>query len=79
MRPKSGFRIAPNWSQIRKIAMTSQFSDMTSSPNIFDVVLFFLLRLVTDPSFMSTSGSGVMTISLYKGLTRNPEIENPPV
>ena len=33
--------------------MTSQFSDMTSSSNFFDVVLFFLSRLVTGPNFMS--------------------------
>ena len=35
--------------------MTSQFSDMTSTSKFFDVVLFFLSILVTDPSFMSTS------------------------
>ena len=34
--------------------MTSQFSDMTSTSKFFDVVLFFLSILVTDPSFMST-------------------------
>ena len=35
--------------------MTSQFSDMTSSSNFFDVVLFLLSILVTGPSFMSIS------------------------
>ena len=35
------------------MAMTSQFFDMTSSSNLFDVVLFFLPSLVTGPSFMS--------------------------
>ena len=35
--------------------MTSQISDMTSSSNVFDVVLFLLSSLVTDPSFMSIS------------------------
>ena len=34
---------------------TSQFADMTSSSNFFDVVVFFLSSLVTGPSFMSTS------------------------
>ena len=29
MHPESGFRIAPNWSQIRKMKMTSQFANMT--------------------------------------------------
>ena len=34
--------------------------------------------LVTGPSFIVNiiTGSGVMTIFFYKGLTRNPEIEN---
>ena len=54
--------------------MTLQFSDMTSSSNFFDV-LFLLPILVTDPSF---TGSGVMKIFFYKGLTRNPEIANTP-
>ena len=31
MHPESGFQIAPNWPEIEKIAMTSQFSKMTSS------------------------------------------------
>ena len=42
----------------------------------FDIAVFFLSHLVTGPSFMSISftGSGVMTIFVCKGLTRNPEI-----
>ena len=52
---ESGLRTAPNWSQIRKMTITSQFSDMTSTSNFFDVVLFFLSSLVTSPSFMSIS------------------------
>ena len=58
--------------------MTSQFADMTLSLNFFDVVLFkfsywskFHLNIMT--------GSGVMTIFFYKGLTRNREIGNTPV
>ena len=42
------FKLAIN----KKITMTSQFGDMTSSPIFFDVVLFLLLSLVTGPSFM---------------------------
>ena len=53
--PESGLRTAPNWPKIRKMTMTSQFSDMTSTSNFFDVVLFLLSSLVTGPSFMSTS------------------------
>ena len=53
--PESGLRTAPNWPKIRKMTMTSQFSDMTSSSNFFDVVLFLLSSLVTGSSFMSIS------------------------
>ena len=35
--------------------MTSRFSDMASSSNFFDVVLFLLSSLVTGTSFMSIS------------------------
>ena len=55
MRPESGFQIAPNWLQIGKIAMTSQLSEMMSSSNVFDVVLFPLSSLVSDTSFMLIS------------------------
>ena len=53
--PETGLRTAPNWLKIRKMTMTSQFFDMTSSSKVFDVVLFFLSSLVTSPSFMSIS------------------------
>ena len=64
--PESGLRTAPNWPRIPKMSMASQFSDMTSSPNFLNSVLFFLSILV-------------MTIFFYKGLTKNPEIGNTPV
>ena len=57
--------------------MTSQFSYITSSSYCFlSLVKFsnwseFHVNIIT--------GSGVMTISFYKGLTRNPEIGNTPV
>ena len=53
--PESGLRTAPNWPKIRKMTMMSQFSDMKSTSNFFDVVLFLLSSLVTGPSFMSIS------------------------
>ena len=52
---ESGLQNAPNWPKIRKMTMTSQFTDMTSTSNFFDVVLFLLSSLVTGPSFMSIS------------------------
>ena len=55
MCPESGLRTAPNWPEIRKMTMTSQFSETTSTSNFFDVVLFLLSSLVTGLSFMSVS------------------------
>ena len=57
MRPESGFRIAPNWPQIWKMIMTSQFFDMTSLSTFFDFffLLFLLWNLVTGSSFLSIS------------------------
>ena len=52
---ESGFQIAPDWLQIGKIAMTSQFFDMTLPSDLFDVALFFLTSLAAGPSFMSIS------------------------
>ena len=59
------------------MTMTSQFVDMTSWLNFFDVVLFRLSNLVTGPSFMAIS-SLVLELwqFFYKELTRNPEIRN---
>ena len=68
----TGFRIAPNWPYIGKLTITSQFTNITYRN-------FFLKKsLVPGPSFMSISLTGftVLTIILYKGLTRNLEIRN---
>ena len=43
----------PNWQQIKKIAMTSQFTKRRSSPIVFDVAVFPLSNSATAPSFMS--------------------------
>ena len=53
--------------------MTSQFSDMTSSSDSFDVVLFVLSHLVTGPSFMSTS-SLVLELWQFSFVRYLPEI-----
>ena len=55
IRPKSGFRIAPNWLKIGKTTMTSQLANMTLLPNFFDAALFLLSSLINGPSFMSIS------------------------
>ena len=71
--PESGLRTAPNWPKIQKMTMTSQFSDMTSSSNFFDVVLFLLSSLVTGPSFMSMS-SLVLELWQFSFIRDWPEI-----
>ena len=73
--PESGLRTAPNWPKIRKMTMTSQFSDMTSTSNFFDVVLFLLSSLVTGPSFMSIS-SLVLELWQFYFIRDWPEIRN---
>ena len=50
--------------------MTSQFADMKSPSNFFDIAVFFLSNFLV----IIMTGCGVMTISIYKGLTRNLEI-----
>ena len=80
--PESGLRTAPNWSKIRKITMTSQFSNMMSSS-----IFYFWHCFVSLVKFSywskfhvnSITGSGIMAIFFYKGLNRNLEIENSPV
>ena len=51
--PESGLRTAPKMAKIQRMTMTSKFSNMTSTSNFFEVVLFFLSSLVTGLSFMS--------------------------
>ena len=59
MRPESGFQIAPNWREIGKITMTLQYDKNVTITRqdvivrFFDVLLFLLSSLVTDPSFIS--------------------------
>ena len=53
--PESGLQTAPNWPKTTKMTMTSQFYDMMSISNFFDVALFSLSSLVTGPSFISIS------------------------
>ena len=71
---------APNWPKIRKMTMTSQFFDLTSTLNSFDVALFLVNFSYASKFHVNIiTASGIMTIFFYKGLTRNPEIGNTPV
>ena len=71
--PESGLGTAPNWPEIWTFTMTSQFSDMTSTSNFFDVVLFHLSSLVTGPSFMSIS-SLILVLWQFSFIKDWPEI-----
>ena len=71
MRPESGFQIALNWPEIKKMKMMSQFFEIKSSSNFFDVVEFLLSSLVTGPSFMSQFHYWFV---VYKGLARNRKL-----
>ena len=76
MRLETGFRIAPNWPQIRKITMTSQFTDMTSSSIFCWRCFVFLVKFSYWSKFYVNIMTGSMKIFFYNGLTRNPEIGN---
>ena len=73
MRLETGFRIAPNWPKMEKITMMSQFTNVTSWSNFFDVVLFLLSILVTCPNFMSIS-SLVLWLQQFPFIRDWPEI-----
>ena len=49
--------------------------------NFFKVAVLYLSRLVTGSSFHVNiiTGSRIMTIFIYKGMTRNREIRNTPI
>ena len=69
IRPPDCSRLA----KIRKKTMTSQFADMKSTSNFFDVVLFIMSSLVTGPSFMSMS-SLVLELWQFSFIRDWPEI-----
>ena len=73
--------IAPDWPQIEKVSMKSQFSNMALSWIFFWRCFVSLVKFSYWSKFQVNiiTGSGIMTISLYKGLNRNPEIANTPV
>ena len=73
MCPESGLRTALNWPKIRKMTVTSQFSDMTSGQFFFDVILLLSSSLVTGPSLMSVS-SLVLELWQYSFKRDWPEI-----
>ena len=79
--PESSLPTAPNWPKMQKMTMMSQFSDMASTSIFFWRCFVSLLTF----SYWSKlhvniiTGSEIIAIFFYKGLTRKPEIENIPV
>ena len=71
--PESGLQTASNWPKLRKMTMTSQFSDMTSSSNFFWRCFVSFVKFSYSSNFHVNiiTGSGVITIFFYKGFTRN--------
>ena len=62
----------------RKMTITSQFADMTSSSNFFDAILFLLSSLVTGSSFMSIP-SLALELWQFTFIRDWPEIRNTPI
>ena len=69
--PESGLRAAPDWLNIRKMIMTSQFPEMTSLSKFFE--MDHLSRLVTGPIFLSIS-SLVLELWQFSFIRNWPEI-----
>ena len=76
MHPDSDFRIPPKWTLSGKMKMMPEFVDMTSSTNFFTAVVFSFSGFAAKFHFIISTGFGVMTIFVYKGLTRYPEYQN---
>ena len=67
-------KLALNW----KMAMMLKFFEMASSSDFLTVFFVSLVNFEYYSKFHVNiiTGFGVMTVSFYKGLTRNPEIGN---
>ena len=78
MHSESGYWMATSWPKIRKETRTWPFINIDVIVNFFWRCRVFLVKFSYWPKFhinMMTS-PWVMTIFVYKGLARNPEIEN---
>ena len=63
MHPEYSFWIAPNQLQIEKLKMVSYFTDLASLSNI----PIFRYRYWSTLHVSTITGSGIMTIFIYKG------------
>ena len=76
--PKSSLWTAPNWPEIQKVTMTSQFPSMTSTSHFFVVVLFLLSCLVTGRSFVSSLVVELWQFSFIRDWPGIQKLEIPP-
>ena len=76
---ESSLWTAPNWSKIKKWQWHHNF--LTWRQRQLFLTLFFFVKFSCWSKFHVNiiTGSAIMTISFYKGLTRNPEIRNTPI
>ena len=65
MHPEYGFRIGPNWPDIGKVTMMSQFIEMTSSSKFFDIVVLLVLKQI-HIFFSSTFEAAFFTVKNYQ-------------
>ena len=80
MDVKSGFRVAPNWSYVKKMIIALQFANINPSSNVFKLAVFLFSGVLIVPNFMLISLLVLeWNIFLYKRLTRNFEIGNTPI
>ena len=79
--PECSLRTAPNCSKIQKMSMTSQLSRHDVIGKCFWRGSVSLVKFSYCSKFHVNvvTGSGILTIFFYKGLTRSPEIGNTPV
>ena len=77
--PESAFRTTPNWPESEKSQWCQYFST-SRRRQIFWRCFVFLVKFVYWSKFDVNiiTGSGIITILFYKGLTRNQKMENTP-
>ena len=78
MPTESDLQIAPNWSQIEITCNDITIFGHDIIVNFFLCCFVFLVKFSFWSKFhvIIITGSGITTIYFYKGLARNPAIEN---
>ena len=80
MRPESNFQIAPNWSEIGKMIMTSKFSHMAYSSNFLTLFCFSCqIWLIVQVSSQCHHWFWGYDNFILQAIDQNAEIGNTPV